>query len=64
MQLDLETYRQVLESKKSFSTQNVMFNRSGFLISTTATERQSLSVHDGKRDLNDGIHTHAFGWKQ
>ena len=63
MQLDLETYRQALESCTSVNTRNVQFVRKTFKISSLDVFRQSLSVNDGKRYIcSDGIHTHAFGY--
>jgi len=63
MQLDWDKYKQVLECLTSYNTVNVQFLRETFKISTVEMLKQSLSCNDGKRDiLDDGIHTHAFGY--
>ena len=63
MQLDWDKYKQVLEHLTSYSTVNNQFLRETFKISSVELLKQSLSCNDGKRDiLEDGIHTHAFGY--
>lgn len=65
MQLDWDTYKRALESLTSINTRNVQFVRNTFKIASLDVYRQSLSVNDGKRYIcEDGIHTHAFGWKE
>lgn len=64
MQLDWDTYKQALESLTSIDTRNVQFVRKTFKIASLDVYRQSLSVNDGKRYIcEDGVHTHAFGYK-
>ena len=63
MQLNWDTYQQVLETLTSFNTENMQIARETFMLSSKTVIRQSLSANDGKRQiLDDGIHTHAFGY--
>ena len=63
MQLDWDTYKKALETLVSVDTRNTQFVRKVFKIASVEVFRQSLSVHDGKREIcEDGIHTHDFGY--
>ena len=63
MQLDWNTYMQVLQDLTSFDTLNPMISKSNFAVFSENVTRRSLSCNDSKRDIsNDGIHTHAWGY--
>ena len=62
-QCEFEVYKDVLYNLKSFDTHNMQILRRVFKLASLDVVRQSLSANDGKRQiLDDGIHTHAFGY--
>lgn len=62
-QLDWESYKQALFELRAIPTHNSQFVRRQFSIKTTDLLKKSLTVNDGKRNIEpDGIHTHAFGF--
>ena len=63
MQLDWETYKQVLLSLTDKTTCNAQILKSVFKVFSEEVIRKSLTVNDGKRFIcKDGIHTHAFNY--
>ena len=62
-ELDFDTYIEALTTLKAIPTRNVQFKRKAFSVSTVELMKQSISVNDGKRRIEeDGIHTHAWGY--
>lgn len=64
-ELSWDVYKKALFELRAVPTHNMQFLRSGFEVQTIDMVKQSISVNDGKRFIcPDGIHTHAWGWKE
>lgn len=62
-ELTWDAYKQALLELRAVPTHNMQFQRRGFKIRSVELVKQSISVNDGKRYIEeDGIHTHAWGW--
>lgn len=62
-ELSWDAYKSALLELRAVPTHNMQFQRRGFKIRSVELVKQSISVNDGKRYIEeDGIHTHAWGW--
>lgn len=64
-QLTFDDYLNAIFTHVSIYTRNMQFRRKAGRISTEYVTKLSISVNDGKRLIEeDGIHTHAIGFKK